>query len=141
MKYIVVCYCSIITSFYTHVHAWCHEKTTPLCVYVDYVFLWHGTYTSYVIYIPCAVMRGIATHWSSHTCNTHARNTLRQISYNGNHPRKKSFAIAFFAVVREKTFAIQVISLYKNSSQDIKCKKTFANVSRFTKFAKLSFRG
>ena len=63
------------------------------------------------------------------------------ILYNGNHPRKKSLRIAFFAVVCEKTFAIQVISLYKNSGQDRKCKKTLANASRFAKFAKLFFRG
>ena len=55
--------------------------------------------------------------------------------------RRKASQIAFFAVVREKTFAIQVISLYKNSGQDRKCKKTFANASQFTKFAKLFFRG
>ena len=56
------------------------------------------------------------------------------------HGRKVS-RIAFFAVVRKKTFAIQVISLYKNSGRDRKCKKTFANASRFAKFAKLFFRG
>ena len=42
---------------------------------------------------------------------------------------RKVLRIAFFAVVREKTFVIQVISLYKNSSRDRKCKKTFANAS------------
>ena len=56
------------------------------------------------------------------------------------HGRKVSW-VTFFAVVREKTFAIQVISLYKNSSRDRNCKKTFANPSRFAKFAKLFFRG
>ena len=54
---------------------------------------------------------------------------------------RKVLQIAFFAVVREKTFAIQVISLYKNSGQDRKCKKTFVDASRFAKFAKLFFRG
>ena len=54
---------------------------------------------------------------------------------------RKVSRIAFFAIVREKTFAIQVISLYKNSGRDRKCKKTFANASRFAKFAKLFFRG
>ena len=53
---------------------------------------------------------------------------------------RKVSRIVFFSVVREKTFAIQVILLYKNSSQDRKCKKTFANASRFAKFAKLFFR-
>ena len=52
---------------------------------------------------------------------------------------RKVSRIAFFAVVCKKTFAIQVISLYKNSGQDRKCKKTFANASRFAKFAKLFF--
>ena len=67
--------------------------------------------------------------------------TWEYIPYNGNHPWKKSLRIAFFAVVREKTFAIQVISLYKNSGQDRKCKKTLVNASRFAKFTKLFFRG
>ena len=53
---------------------------------------------------------------------------------------RKASRIAFFAVVHEKTFAIQAIS-YKNSGQDKKCKKTFANASRFAKFAKLFFHG
>ena len=66
--------------------------------------------------------------------------TWEYIPYNGNHLWKKSSRIAFFAVVCEKTFAIQVISLYKNSSQDRKCKKTLANASRFAKFVKLFFR-
>ena len=53
---------------------------------------------------------------------------------------RKVSRIAFFAVVHEKIFAIQVISLYKNSGRDRKCKKTFANASRFAKFVKLFFR-
>ena len=53
---------------------------------------------------------------------------------------RKVSRFAFFAVVREKTFAIQAISYNKNSGRYKKCKKTFANTSRFAKFVKLFFR-
>ena len=35
------------------------------------------------------------------------------ISYRGNHPRKKSFMNYLFAIVRKKTFVIQSISYIK----------------------------
>ena len=54
---------------------------------------------------------------------------------------RKLLRITFFAVVSEKTFATQANLIYKNSDQDKKRKKTFANASRFAKFVKLFFRG
>ena len=54
---------------------------------------------------------------------------------------RKVSRITCFAIVRENTFVIQVISYIENSSQDKKSKKTFANASRFAKFMNFFFCG
>ena len=64
-----------------------------------------------------------------------------QIPYNGNHPWKKSFAICLLCRSSQENFRDSGNLMYKNSGLDKKCKKTFANASRFTKFVKLFFHG
>ena len=64
------------------------------------------------------------------------------IPYNGNHPRKKSFANCLLCRSSRENFRDSGnLIIYKNSGRDRKCKKTFANASRFAKFMKLFFRG
>ena len=61
--------------------------------------------------------------------------------YNGNHPQKKSFANYLLCRSSRENFRDSGNLIYKNSGRDKKCKKTFANDSRFAKFAKLFFHG
>ena len=61
------------------------------------------------------------------------------IQYNGNHLRKKSFVICLLCCSSLENFCDSGNLIYKNSGQDKKCKKTFANASRFAKFMKLFF--
>ena len=63
------------------------------------------------------------------------------IPYNGNHPRKKTFANYLLCHSPRENFRDSVNLIYKHSGRDKKCKKTFMNASRFAKFAKLFFRG
>ena len=61
--------------------------------------------------------------------------------YNGNHPRKKSFANYLLCHSSRENFHGSGNLIYKNSGRDKKCKKTFVNASRFMKFANFFFRG
>ena len=62
-------------------------------------------------------------------------------AYKGIIRGRKVSRITFFAIVHEKTFAIQAISYIKIPSWDKKYKKTFVNASRFAKFVNFFFRG
>ena len=64
-----------------------------------------------------------------------------QLPYNGNRPRKKSFANCLLCRSSRENFRDSGNLIYKNSGRDKKCKKTFAIASRFAKFAKLFFHG
>ena len=56
-------------------------NASPLCVLCGPRFLM--AWNIYVLCnLPCSVTGGITTHWSSHACNSHARNMLRQIFIN-----------------------------------------------------------
>ena len=66
---------------------------------------------------------------------------LFRIPYNGNHPRKKSFANYLLCHSLRENFHDSGNLVYKNSSRDKRCKKTFTNASRFTNFANFFFRG
>ena len=55
------------------------------------------------------------------------------ILYNGNRPRKKSFANCLLCCSLRENFHDSGNLIYKNSGQDKKCKKTFVNASRFVK--------
>ena len=54
---------------------------------------------------------------------------------------RKASRITFFTIVYEKTFTIQAILYIKILAKIKKCKKTFTNASRFTKFTNFFFRG
>ena len=57
----------------------------------------------------------------------------------GNHPQKKSFTNYLLYHSSQENFQDSGNLIYKNSGQDKKCKKTFANASRFAKFTNLFF--
>ena len=92
-------YHSIITSFYMHIYVWYHKKATMHSHYVfcvDHVFSWHGTYVHILFNLLCVVTRGLAMYWSSHVCNSHAKNMLRQI-FNNALPQEYSKIILLLA--------------------------------------------
>ena len=66
---------------------------------------------------------------------------LESIPYNRNHPRKKSFTNYLLCHSSRENFCDSGNLIYKNSSQDKKYKKAFANASRFAKFENFFFHG
>ena len=63
------------------------------------------------------------------------------IPYIRNHLWKKSFTNYLLCHSSLENLRDSGNLMYKNSSQDKKCKKTFTNTSRFTKFMNFFFRG
>ena len=63
------------------------------------------------------------------------------IPYRGNHPRKKSFANYLYCHSSQENFRDSGNFIYKNSSRDKKCKKSFTNASKFTEFVNFFFCG
>ena len=61
------------------------------------------------------------------------------IPYIGNHPQMKSFVNYLLRHSWRENFCDSGKLIYKNSGQDKKCKKKFANASTFTKFVNISF--
>ena len=97
-------------------------------------------------------------HWSAPTVNNIIVNMLfhmpysliylrdniftnLKIPYNENHPRKQSFTNYHLCHSSRENFCDSGNLIYKNLSQDKKCKKIFANASRLVKFTNFFFRG
>ena len=95
-----------------------------------------GSCTHYHVYITCTV-----TISSNDNISLNYTSCTYSIPYNGNRPRKKSFANCLLCRSSRENFRDSGNLIHKNSGRDKKCKKTFANASRFAKFAKLFFRG